>query len=87
MGRKLSEADEKQLDAEAYRFLIDNPHGRRILWKVISMCGVYSRSADNSGSWTYFKEGQRSVGLNLIADIIESDAEGYIKLQKANLIK
>jgi hypothetical protein len=85
MAKKLNEADEKQVYMESLRFLIDNPHGRRILWKVISMCGVYSRSADNSGSWTYFKEGQRSVGLNLIADIIESDPEGYIKLQKSNL--
>jgi hypothetical protein len=83
--RNLSQEEEKQLDNEAYRFLLDNPHGRRILWKLISSCGVYSRDADNSGSWTYFKDGARSVGLNLIADICESDPEGYIKLQKSNL--
>ena len=85
MARSYTKEEEKDLDKEAYRFLIENPHGRRILWKMISQCGVYTRSADNSGSWTYFKEGQRSIGLNLIAEICEADSEGYIKLQKANL--
>jgi hypothetical protein len=85
VARTLSVEENKQLDNEAYRFMLDNPHGRRILWKLISGCGVYARVADNSGSWTYFKDGARSVGLNLIADICEADPEGYIKLQKQSL--
>lgn len=87
MAKPRTVEDEKQLDQEALRFLIDNAHGRRILWKVISMCGVYTRSADNSGSWTYFKEGSRAIGLNLIAEIIDADPEGYIKLQQSNIKK
>jgi len=85
MRKNLSPDEIKQLDQEGLRFLLENPHGRRILWKVISMCGVYKRSADNSGSWTYFNEGARSVGLNLIAEICEANPEGYIKLQQDNL--
>lgn len=85
MARKLSEDDKKQLDQEAFRFLLDNPHGRRILWKLIGSCGVYKSSAENSGSFTYFNEGKRSVGLNLIVDICEADPEGFIKLQKQSL--
>jgi hypothetical protein len=83
--RSLTVEDEKQLDQEAIRKMLEIPQGRRILWKVISMCGVYKRTADNSGSWTYFNEGQRSIGLNLITDIIEADPEGYMKLQADRL--
>jgi len=82
---KRSEEEEKQLDNEAYRFLLANPHGARILWKMIKQCGVYTRVADNSGSWTYFNDGRRSVGLNMIAEICEADPEGYIKLQTKSL--
>lgn len=81
----MSEDEQKKFDKECYRNLLASPHGRRILWKMISSCGVYTRSADNSGSWTYFKEGQRSIGLNIIAELIDADPQGYIKLQQDNL--
>lgn len=85
--RALTADEQKQIEVESMKFLISNPHGRRILWKIISQCGVYKRVADNSGSWTYFNDGSRSVGLNLIADIVEADPEGYIKLQQDQLGK
>lgn len=85
MARKHTEEEEKQLDQEAMRFMLDNPHGRRILWKMIGQCGVYKTSAESSGSFTYYNEGRRSVGLNLIVEICEADPEGFIKLQRANL--
>lgn len=85
--RSLTVEEQKQLELESMRFLISNAHGRRILWKIISQCGVYKRVADNSGSWTYFNDGARSIGLNLISEILEADSEGYIKLQQDQLGK
>ena len=56
--------------------------GRRFVWDLLSRCGIYTSSADASGSWTYYKEGRRSIGLGVLADIIEADPDSYLKMMK-----
>lgn len=80
-GKDKRKADRAKEDL---RFVLSSPNGRRVLWGVLEKCRIYTGSADNSGSWTYFNEGRRSVGLDLIADIIAIDQKLFIELQKEN---
>lgn len=62
--------------------ILDLPSGRRYIWKLLSRCGVYESSFDVSGSKMYFNEGQRNVGLTILADINEANPEVYVTMMK-----
>lgn len=62
------------------KFVLSTPQGRRLLWRYLEFAGVYEQSAHASGSWTYFNEGRRSVGLKLLAEITAHDPESYFKM-------
>lgn len=63
--------------------IMDTVEGRRYMCKLIEFCGVFKAytGVDNR---IYFYEGQRNVGLKLIADINESCPELYFKMISEN---
>lgn len=73
--RRLELADMKQL--------LGTPHGRRIAWRWLDKAGVY-RTSFTGNSSTFFNEGQRNMGLLLLADIHEACPEQYaVMLEEA----
>jgi hypothetical protein len=68
----------------AYKSLLNNPDGKRVLWDILEMCGVFQLSMTGN-SWTYFNEGKSSIGLYImtmlnIGDKFE-DILGFQKLK------
>ena len=72
---------EKELDD--LKFILATEQGRRFVWRYLEITGVYKTSFTGS-SETYFLEGQRNIGLKLMADINDSDPEAYVKMIKQN---
>lgn len=69
-------------DLEDMRFILATTQGRRVIWRYLETCGVFKSSANNSGSWTYFYEGQRNIGLMLLADVENASPEAYLQMKK-----
>ncbi len=65
------------------RVLLNNPNGVRFLARLLKDCRLYETSADNSGSWTYFNEGVRNVGLKLLDKLEKADPDAMLKLVQA----
>lgn len=63
-----------------WKWLMSNKRGRRIVWRLLEKAGVYRSSFNNSGSVTAFNEGQRNVGLRLLAITQQHCAEQYLTL-------
>jgi len=97
MSRTISESDELQVksrqeknksvrdrDLDDLALVLSQKEGRRTVWRLLEFCGVYKQSAVQSGSFTYFNEGQRAVGLFLIADIMEAMPDAYLLMMKEN---
>lgn len=80
--KKLNDKDirKRKIYLDSLRKSLSTADGRRTLWEILSMCGVYKNSAVPSGSFTYFNEGQRSIGIRLITDINEIDPDVYFKM-------
>jgi hypothetical protein len=55
--------------------------GRRFMWSLLGDCGMYRASFNNSGSITAFNEGQRDIGLRLVARITQECPEQYLAMQ------
>jgi hypothetical protein len=71
-ARKL-ERDQEKSD---FAWLMSDKRGRRFMWRMLDVTGVY-RTSFTGNSTTFFNEGQRNVGLKLIANIHEFAPDSY----------
>lgn len=75
--RKLAIEQEK-MDMQ---WLMGSKRGRRIMWRLLERTGVY-RSSFTGNSETFFREGQRNVGLMLMAQVHEVCPDQYAVMLK-----
>jgi hypothetical protein len=78
--RKARTARELEDEIGDLKWLMSNKRGRRVVWRLLEKAGLYRSSFNNSGSITAFNEGQRNVGLRLMALIHTHCAEQYMTL-------
>lgn len=71
-ARKL-EHDQEKAD---FAWLMSDKRGRRFIWRMLEATGVY-RSSFTGNSETFFREGARNVGLQLISNIHEFTPDVY----------
>lgn len=64
--------------------LLSTEYGRSIIWAIMSRCDIFGTSMTGN-SQIYFKEGRRSVGLEIMSEVIASDPNAWIDMQKHNL--
>lgn len=64
--------------------LLSTEAGRSIIWAIMSRCDIFGTSMTGN-SQTYFKEGRRSVGLEIMAEVIAADPNAWINMQRDNL--
>lgn len=92
-------ADEKQVKDAAWKsnslrereiddvsFILSHPQGRRFFWRYLSLCNMWKTSFTGN-STTFFNEGERNIGLRLMADINEASPEAYVQMVKENIDK
>ena len=57
--------------------------GRRAIFHIINdICHTETSSAQPSGSWTYFAEGERNVGRQLKAGVFEAAFDNYQLMER-----
>ncbi|MCE4056303.1 Bbp19 family protein [Pseudomonas sp. Au-Pse12] len=54
-----------------FRWLMNDPRGRRFMWRSMGRCRVFQPSIGPTDAATNFNEGQRNVGLFLLGEINE----------------
>lgn len=80
-GKKVAKATEKSHIDDVYA-IMQAPQGERFLAKMLSRCGVHQTSvtAECNTNQTFFLEGQRNVGLQLLSDLMEADPEKCVRI-------
>jgi len=73
--RKADRVENRRL--AAFKTVMASREGRRYVWWLLEQTGVF-RSSFTGNSTTFFNEGQRNVGLMLVADINAAAPELYI---------
>jgi hypothetical protein len=79
-GRKGKELEDQNI--ADMKWVLSSQQGIRVIARYLEFCGVHKISADASGSWTYFNEGKRNIGLKMLADIEKSKPEAYLEIRK-----
>jgi hypothetical protein len=79
-AKKMKKGDDRHKDD--VRRLLALDYGRRILWQLMSRCGVFKADCPINSGELYFKEGQRNVGLMILTDITQADPDAYLQMMK-----
>lgn len=66
----------------ALRELLGHTSGRIYLWWLLGQAGVMESSFDRDPHVTSFKEGRRSLGNKVLADILRVAPGRYIEMMK-----
>lgn len=83
-------AEQKELESKvqnealllAYKSLLKSPDGKRVMWDLLSFCGVF-RNAMTGNSRTYYNLGQQSVGQYIMVMLnIGNKFEDVLDFQK-----
>lgn len=61
-------------------YVMTDPAGRRFMHKLLSEAGLFRSSFDSDPHKTAFNEGQRNVGLRLMADIMAIAPSQYAQM-------
>ena len=55
-----------QTEIEDLKWVLSNKRGRRFIWRFLEKAGVF-KSSFTGNSETFFREGQRNMGLMVLA--------------------
>ena len=77
--RELDGELKRQLAENDFKWLMGHEQGRRIVWGILDLAGVF-RSSYTGDAETFFREGQRNIGLILLAQINEHCPAQYAQM-------
>jgi hypothetical protein len=60
-------------------WLMSQREGRRFIWRLMQSCHLYESSFTGTNA-TFFREGERNVGLQILADIVRLCPELHARM-------
>jgi hypothetical protein len=76
----------RQRDVNDLRVVLKIPEGRRYIWKLWGITGVFRASyTPKDANYTAFKEGQRDIGLALLSDINDASPTALAQMRSEYL--
>ena len=78
--------NETRTEAEDIKWLMSGKRGRRVMWRLLDRAGVF-RSSFTGNSETFFREGQRNIGLIYLGHVHEHTPEAYPTMVEENRAK
>ncbi len=68
---------ERQIEQQDLKWLMKCKQGRRIMWRLLERTGLYRTSFNPNSMTMAFNEGNRNLGLVLMAQLNEACPERY----------
>ena len=75
------EREERRQQLQDVQLLLETPVGRRIVWRILSQCGIFTDGWDPSAR-IHFNAGKRNVGLWLLDEVMAANDEAYLLMQR-----
>lgn len=64
------------------RKILSMPEGRRFVWRMMSLCGIFHSSWTGEADATLVNEGKRIPGLALLNDVLDASPNAYGQMQR-----
>lgn len=72
----------RQIEIDDFRWLMKSKQGRRFVWRMLEQAGMFRTSFSMNGLEMAKNEGQRNVGIMLMAEITTTCPEQYFVMIK-----
>lgn len=69
---------------DGLRQIMNSPNGRAWMWHLLEICHPFTTSCLAFSAQVYFLEGERNVGLQVLADIQKKFPDQYLTMIKEN---
>jgi len=69
------------------KVVLDSAEGRRVAWRLLSHCGLFSSPYAHSGSEQNRNIGRSDVGRWFLSEILEVDEKLWLQMQSENMGK
>lgn len=79
--RKTKAQLRKEREREELRQILETYGGRAYVWRLLEKCGVYKISMTGN-SYTFFNEGKREVGLEVLAEVFDANPNVYTLMRQ-----
>lgn len=79
MAKKTKEEQDYELLVANTRELLKTRPGKDFIWHILSICNLYGESFTGN-SQTFYLEGKRAVGLEILQVLEDSDPTAYARL-------
>lgn len=76
--------EREQADIQA---LLKIPEGRRFVWKLLGLSGMFRASMTGEAMTTAFNEGRRDIGLGILLEINTCDHNAFAQMQSEHFSK
>jgi hypothetical protein len=86
-ARRSAAAEERE-EGERLAAFLGQPIARRWMWRLLEACHTFSTSFDDNPYRTAFREGERNVGIRILADIMRNCPHQYsVMTQEAENVR
>lgn len=75
------EREEHRLQRQDMNLLLETPVGRRVVWRILGQCGIFTDGWDPSAR-IHFNAGKRNVGLWLLDEVMAANDEAFLLMQR-----
>lgn len=72
---------QRRQEIEDFKWLMAHKQGRRLMSRLLASTGVF-RTSMTGNSQTFFNEGQRNIGLMLLAEVNDHCLDAYVLMLK-----
>lgn len=83
---KKQERVEKQEALNDTIAVMQTPAGRRYIWRLLEHARVFGSSYAHQSNQTFFREGQRNMGLWIFDELLKASPELFLTMQKEHYI-
>jgi len=80
-ARKMDEKVAAKQDIDDFLWLMRNKQGRRFMWRLLTWTHIF-KSSFTGNSETFFREGERNIGVRLMDEIHSNCPELYSTMVK-----
>ena len=86
-NEKLTEEQRRKRSKEIddVRKILKTPEGRRFIWKLWSLSGIYRNPFNLNSNLQSFNSGRMSIGQELLIDVNEADVTAFAQMQNEHI--
>lgn len=68
-------------EQEELKKILDTYAGRAFIWRILTECKIFSSSFTGDTEHTFFNEGKRAIGLQVLTEVLQLYPKAFTLMQ------